>query len=506
MNIIDYNKNPKGEIVKKNNFKEIQSELIKLRKEFELCKDTERCNSIIDRIDITYDLIYDEVTLVLNMPTVLKNNNYEFLCNFITNCKIVKDYKQTSITSHCYKNHRINIIVNPLLIGVLPIVQQIDCYVHEGYHIILEHLIRKSELMNEGKKEEVLNVAIDLVANRYFKEDFNKDMENSVTFASMLREYKHDFDVNKFEDCTVEVVYSKIEKFINEQLKEEEKKQEKEEKKEQNKPNNDVKEEIPQKNDENNNTNSKIKEIKEALEDSKTLKGKTANGKIDRGTNELINNIVKNTIERVASKTRILGEGSLSNKINEFIAVKPVVIWKKELNKYIGNVLKQEKIRNAKRLNRRNPDRLDLRGKKRDKEVVVYVYIDTSGSVGYDGIKTFLNELTGMVKGKNTKIIVSYFTSTIEKTYELKKVKDLDLEISCGGTCIEACFRHFNDNASDKDVFICFTDGYTEDKVNIGRFKAKAYLFCILDDKNNFTMKDNLPNRSRIIVIPSSQL
>ena len=202
----------------------------------------------------------------------------------------------------------------------------------------------------------------------------------------------------------------------------------------------------------------------------------------------------------------MLGEGSLSDKINEFIAVKPVVTWKKELNKYIGNVLKQEKIRNAKRLNRRNPDRLDLRGKKRDKEVVVYVYVDTSGSVGYDGIKTFLNELTGMVKGKNAKIIVSYFTSTIEKTYELKKIKDLDLEIGCGGTCIEACFRHFNDNASDKDVFICFTDGYTEDKVNIGRFKAKAHLFCILDDKNNFTMKDNLPNRSRIIEIPSSQL
>ena len=169
MKIAGYNKNSKGEIIKKNKFKELQFELIELRKEFELCEDIERCNGIIDKIDITYDLIYDEVALVLNMPTTLKNNNYEFLCRFITNCRIVKDYKQTSITTHCYKNHRINIIVNPLLMGVLPIIQQIDCYIHEGYHIILEHLIRKSELTNEGKKEEVLNVAIDLVANRYFK-------------------------------------------------------------------------------------------------------------------------------------------------------------------------------------------------------------------------------------------------------------------------------------------------------------------------------------------------
>jgi len=117
-----------------------------------------------------------------------------------------------------------------------------------------------------------------------------------------------------------------------------------------------------------------------------------------------------------------------------------------------------------------------------------------------------LNELIGMVRGKNAKIIVSYFTSTIEKTYELKKVEDLDLEVSCGGTCIESCFKHFNDNANNEDVFICFTDGFTEDKVNIDRFKAKAHLFCILDNKDNFAMKDNLPNRTRIIEIPSKQL
>ena len=501
MKIAGYNKNSKGEIIKKNKFKELQFELIELRKEFELCEDIERCNGIIDKIDITYDLIYDEVALVLNMPTTLKNNNYEFLCRFITNCRIVKDYKQTSITTHCYKNHRINIIVNPLLMGVLPIIQQIDCYIHEGYHIILEHLIRKSELTNEGKKEEVLNVAIDLVANRYFKEDFNKDMENSTTFASILREYKHDFDVDKFEDCSVEVVYSKIEKFINEQLKKEE-----EEQYTQDGADNGKGGEGLQKDNGNNNTGSKIKEIKEALKGNKTLKGKTANGKINKGANEIINNIVKNTIERVASETIMLGEGSLKDKINEFIAVKPVITWKKELNKYIGSVLRQEKIRNAKRLNRRNPNRLDLRGKKRNKEVMVYAYIDVSGSVEYAGIKTFLNELIGMVKGKNAKIIVSYFTSTIEKTYELKNVEDLDLEVSCGGTCIESCFKHFNDNANNEDVFICFTDGFTEDRVNIDRFKAKAHLFCILDNKDNFALKDNLPNRTRIIEIPNKQL
>ncbi len=177
---------------------------------------------------------------------------------------------------------------------------------------------------------------------------------------------------------------------------------------------------------------------------------------------QIINSYIEKTIESMSEKARGLfyeKYKSLILKLNE----KPVINWKKELRKFLGNI-PNGKRKTIMRLNRRQPERIDLRGCMTDKSVKLVLAIDTSGSMDNEILSRVLNEIHEIVKNKQTDITVIECDAKIQKVYKVKKIKDIKYEVyGRGGTKFTPVVEYVNNHKYFRDsLLIYFTDGYGE--------------------------------------------
>lgn len=133
-----------------------------------------------------------------------------------------------------------------------------------------------------------------------------------------------------------------------------------------------------------------------------------------------------------------------------------------------------------KRVNRRQPERLELSGSKRKKIINIVVGIDESGSISNEEYSYFISELFKVVSDFECRIHLYEFTSDIEsytymKEREVSKFKREGLSIFksrfCGGTLFQPVFDAVNANKDIKKsdcLMVMFTDGFGEKEVTYG--------------------------------------
>jgi len=182
---------------------------------------------------------------------------------------------------------------------------------------------------------------------------------------------------------------------------------------------------------------------------------------LESRTKEFLNKIADSIPEQLRGTIK----GDFFNKIKK-LNEPPKIKWQSLLKKMLGTI-PDGKISTRTRLNRRQPNRFDLSGVKRDKIVKIVVAIDTSGSVNNKMLQEFMNEIYAILAKRKAEITIIECDAAIQKVYIAKNSNDVDLEIKGrGGTYFTPVIEYLNENRKYRDaLLIYFTDGYGESSI-----------------------------------------
>lgn len=198
-----------------------------------------------------------------------------------------------------------------------------------------------------------------------------------------------------------------------------------------------------------------------------------------------VEELSKSYLESAGFRSRGLG-GSGVSKV-DLKKFEPKLTWKNVLLRKM-NTLSDDKEYTKKRINRRQPCRLELSGKKRKHCITLAVCLDVSGSISDLEYSYFLSELFNIVKNFECEIHLYEFTSKVNSyTYFPKEKAKKELKFTnskfgirfTGGTSFQPVFDALSDNTkfdSSEGLAIFFTDGCGEESVNFRNIKNRMWV------------------------------
>jgi len=138
--------------------------------------------------------------------------------------------------------------------------------------------------------------------------------------------------------------------------------------------------------------------------------------------------------------------------------------WNLYLKRLLGSVESDHK-KTITRRNRRQPDRLDVRGQLRSHKAKIAVALDISGSITDEEFHQAINEVLGLVKNYSRhEIVIIECDNEIRRVYTVKSAKDIKERINIrGGTRFTPVFEYAN--TKKINLLVYFTDGKGEEKL-----------------------------------------
>jgi predicted metal-dependent peptidase len=139
--------------------------------------------------------------------------------------------------------------------------------------------------------------------------------------------------------------------------------------------------------------------------------------------------------------------------------------WNVYLKKLMGTV-ESNKKKTITRRNRRQPNRLDLRGELRGHKAEIAVAIDISGSISNEEFKQAIKEVLNIVKTHSQEITIIECDSEIRRAYNVRSPKDIqDRFKKRGATKFSPVFEYANEKKIN--LLVYFTDGKGENKLRV---------------------------------------
>ena len=160
-------------------------------------------------------------------------------------------------------------------------------------------------------------------------------------------------------------------------------------------------------------------------------------------------------------------KGSLPNYLASMISSlknsKGELPWNLYLKRLMGTVESNNK-QTITRRNRRQPDRLDLRGQLRSHKAKIVVALDISGSISDQEFNQAIQEVLDIVKNYQHEITIVECDSEIRRVYISQSVKALKDRMNIrGGTRFTPVFEYANHHKVN--LLVYFTDGLGEEKL-----------------------------------------
>lgn len=337
-----------------------------------------------------------------------------------------------------FKNAKYVIYFNPLLFLKLDIKQMETTIKHEILHILSLHLIRAKELKESGKYSTLaVNLAMDVVVNQYLNSlpPYSATLEwVNVNYSLKLEPYQ-----------TFEYYLEKIQIEL------------------------DLQDENEDGEEHDINTSDKENEdnFYENYDQEKTHDIWDEGDDIDEKTLSEFTQKFVSIAQKGTTPDYLEGFiSSLKNKNGE-------LPWNLYLKKIMGTI-ESNKKKTITRRNRRQPNRLDLRGELRGHKAEIAVAIDISGSISDEEFKQAIKEVLAIVKNYNHEITIIECDREIKRAYKVKKLTDIQDRITTGGgTEFSPVFEYLNNNKVKKyNLLIYFTDGKGETTLKV---KPKGY-------------------------------
>lgn len=173
---------------------------------------------------------------------------------------------------------------------------------------------------------------------------------------------------------------------------------------------------------------------------------------------------------------------------NEFVARKSVVPWQSVLAMRLRS-LSDEKVYSKNRINRRQPDRLDLSGTRRKRSTKLIIAIDESGSIEKDEYNYFMSEIKSVVSQFSCEVHLVEFTSAVENHERFREgrfihsdaFKRMKTTRHTGGTCFQPVFDLISENPKIHKRDCCLvmlTDGEGEEEVDYKGFNNRLWVIA----------------------------
>lgn len=347
-----------------------------------------------------------------------KDNFYGY---FLFQMEKVIRFDMTSATSVNFKGAKYVIYFNPIIFLELNMKQMETTIKHEILHIVSQHLIRGKELKDKYSTL-AINMAMDVVVNQYL---------NYLPPYAITLEYinvKYNLKLEPYK--TFEYYLEKIQTELD--LQEED----------------DEGEEIDS--NENVAVEFDIEKTHDFWDNSDEVDEKT----LKEFTEKIVDNSQKGSIPSY-----------IEGMIKSLKSSKGELPWNLYLKKLMGTV-EANKKKTTTRRNRRQPNRLDLRGELRGHKAEIAVAIDISGSISDEEFKQAIKEVLSIVKNHNQEITIIECDKEIRRAYKVKSIKDVKDRITTGGgTEFTPVFEYANNKKLN--LLVYFTDGKGEDRLKV---------------------------------------
>ena len=340
----------------------------------------------------------------------------------------------SSPTAVNFKGAKYVIYFNPIIFLNLNLKQMESTIKHEILHIISMHLIRAKEF-KAGLSTLAINMAMNIVVNTY--------LDHLPPYAVTLEWVNLNYSLELLPFKPFEYYVEEIQTALDllEADADEADDSYEDEAYENNK-------------DDGRNQDEKIEtaynpeKTHDIWEDSSDIDEKT----LQEFTEQFINNAQKGSIPNY-----------LASMISSLKNSKGELPWNLYLKRLMGAV-ESNKKKTITRRNRRQPDRLDLRGQLRSHKAKIVVALDISGSISDQEFNQAIQEVLDIVKNYNYEIMIVECDSEIRRVYNVKSVKDLKDRINIrGGTRFTPVFEYANHHKVN--LLVYFTDGKGEEKL-----------------------------------------
>lgn len=387
----------------------------------------DKVNNIINikknQISIPEELKEEFFSLVDKVNLSLMEDKDNFYGYFLFQMSREIRFDISSPTSVNFKGAKYVIYFNPLIFLNLNIKQMESTIKHEILHILSLHLIRGKEY--KGKFGTLaVNMAMDIVVNTY--------LDNLPPYAITLEWVNLNYFLKLLPFESFEYYAENIQTAVD--LKEEDKEGEEDD-------------------------SNKAKEVETDFDPEKTHDIWEDSSYEDEKT-------VKEFTEKFIDNSQ---KGYISDHLENMISLlkkeKGELPWNLYLKRLMGSV-ERDKKKTVTRRNRRQPERLDLRGQLRNHKAKILVALDISGSISDEEFNQAIKEVLHIVKNNNNEISIIECDSEIRCVYEVKSEKDIKDRINTrGGTKFTPVFEYANKN--NANLLVYFTDGLGEDKLNL---------------------------------------
>ncbi|WP_407309626.1 VWA-like domain-containing protein [Desulfosporosinus sp. SB140] len=334
----------------------------------------------------------------------------------------------SSPTAVNFKKANYVLYFNPIIFLNLNLKQMESTIKHEILHVLSLHLIRAQEFKG-GYSRLAINMAMNIVVNTYldYLPPYSMTLEwVNLNYSLTLLPFK------PFE-YYVEEIQTALDLLEADE--------------------DEADDSIPDEDDDSNRdekieTDYNPEKTHDIWEDSSDIDEKT----LQEFTEKFIDNAQKGSIPDYLESM----VSSLKNSKGE-------LPWNLYLKRLLGSV-ESNKKKTITRRNRRQPDRLDLRGQLRSHKAKIVVALDISGSISDQEFNQALKEVLAIVKNYNHEITMIECDNEIRRVYNIRSLKDIKDRLNIrGSTKFTPVFEYANHHKVN--LLVYFTDGKGEEKL-----------------------------------------
>ncbi len=320
---------------------------------------------------------------------------------------------------------------------------------HEIYHVMYNHMKRAKKL-SEKYSMLAINTAMDVSVNQYIKD--------LPPWSISLQNTKLQYNIIDFEyDKTLEYYVKKIQENIDKKKKDE-------------------------KRGIVNDKNFGVYKEFDEMNIHKLWRNNSKEFSEDQ-IDELKNKIIRNA-----------AKGKLPPKVQEYVDdmnKKAEISWQSYLKRMIGTLPKGYK-KTITRKDRRQPYRMDLRGRLSNHVIKIVVAVDISGSMTDVEIDEAMTEVFDILRDRNYECTIIECDNIVRRVYKVKKPKDIRKKLDTkGGTSFSPVFEYLHKHRMEDCLLIYFTDGMGEKELPV-RPKIKKILWVLTGQKGELSLNRSL--------------
>ena len=332
------------------------------------------------------------------------------------------DFNLAFPTASVLKGNKIHFMFSPPMFLQLEEREAVALIKHEILHILLKHHARERILKNKYRKL-AINLAMDISVNQY--------INHLPAFVERINTVNMRFDLNLKTNETLEFYTEEIHRAIL----------------------------------------LHPKEAKELAESDAVNYEEVHDQWVESEDEE--SDEVK---DKLKSTLQMASRNGIPDEILRIVRgnLKGEVHWTNIIRKALRTIPKGKK-KTVTRVNRRQPERLDLRGELKNHIPDLTVAVDISGSIDDKSMRDFLKEIVMLSHAYSESIRIIECDNEVRRDYKIKSFNDIQpLLKRRGGTKFTPVFQHLKDENLRNTLLIYFTDGLGEERLGTkpGHYKT----------------------------------